>query len=233
MEKMRKILLIIPAYNEAENIPWVIEELKQLENAYDYVIINDGSKDNTKAICAEREYNCVDMPINVGLAEVFRTGMKYAARHGYSMALQYDGDGQHDPHYIACMVEKMKQTNADVVIGSRFVEEKVCRSLRNLGSYIIQALIKITTGKRISDPTSGMRLYGANVMKFLADEINMAPEPDTIALLIRLGFCVEEVGIKMRERQAGVSYLNLGNSIRYMMNICMSLVFIQWFRRKR
>lgn len=230
---MEKILLIIPAYNEAENIPWVIEELKQLENGYDYVIINDGSKDNTKAICEEREYNCVDMPINVGLAEVFRTGMKYAARHGYSMALQYDGDGQHDPHYIACMVEKMKQTNADVVIGSRFVEEKVCRSLRNLGSYIIQALIKITTGKRISDPTSGMRLYGANVMKFLADEINMAPEPDTIALLIRLGFCVEEVGIKMRERQAGVSYLNLGNAIRYMMNICMSLVFIQWFRRKR
>ena len=153
MEKMKKILLIIPAYNEAENIPWVIEELKQLENVYDYVIINDGSKDNTKAICEEMEYNCVDMPINVGLAEVFRTGMKYAARHGYSMALQYDGDGQHDPHYIACMVEKMKQTNADVVIGSRFAEEKVCRSLRNLGSYIIQALIKITTGKRISDPT--------------------------------------------------------------------------------
>lgn len=230
---MKKLLLIIPAYNEAENIPWVIEELKQLEDAYDYVIINDGSKDNTKAICEEKKYNCVDMPINVGLAEVFRTGMKYATRHGYSMALQYDGDGQHDPHYIACMAEKMKQTNADVVIGSRFVEEKGCRSLRNLGSYIIQALIKLTTGKRISDPTSGMRLYGADVMKFLADEINMAPEPDTIALLIRRGFCVEEVGVKMRERQAGVSYLNLGNSIRYMMNICMSLVFIQWFRRKR
>lgn len=159
--------------------------------------------------------------------------MKYAVRHGYSMALQYDGDGQHDPHYIACMVEKMNQTNADVVIGSRFVEEKGCKSLRNFGSYIIQALIKLTTGKRISDPTSGMRLYNANAMKVLADEINMAPEPDTIALLIRQGFRVEEVGVKMRERQAGDSYLNLGNAIRYMMNICMSLVFIQWFRRKR
>ncbi|MBP3489078.1 MAG: glycosyltransferase family 2 protein [Roseburia sp.] len=230
---MEKILLIIPAYNEAENIPWVIEELQQLDNVYDYVIINDGSKDNTKAICEEKGYNYVDMPINVGLADVFRTGMKYAVRHGYSMALQYDGDGQHDPHYIACMVEKMKQTNADVVIGSRFVEEKGCKSLRNVGSYIIQALIKLTTGKRISDPTSGMRLYNANVMKFLANEINMAPEPDTIALLIRQGFRVEEVEVKMRERQAGVSYLNFGNSIRYMMNICMSLVFIQWFRRKR
>lgn len=230
---MEKVLLIIPAYNEAENIKWVIDELVQNYNSYDYVIVNDGSCDNTSIICKENKYNYLNLPINVGLAETFRTGMKYAVRHGYCMAMQYDGDGQHNPEYIGSMIQKMNETNADIIIGSRFLKEKSCKSLRNLGSYVIQYLIKLTTGKKISDPTSGMRLYGSNVIKFLADEINMAPEPDTIAFLIRCGFSVEEVPVEMRERQAGISYLNIGNSIRYMINMCTSLVFIQWFRRKK
>lgn len=228
---MDKVLLIIPAYNEAENIEWVIDELIKNYSYLDYIIINDGSNDSTSKICKSRRYKCINMPVNVGLAEVFRTGMKYAIRHDYAMALQYDGDGQHNPKYIKTMIEKMEETNADVIIGSRFVAEKGCKSLRNIGSYIIQGLIKITTGKKISDPTSGMRLYKKNVMCFLANEINLAPEPDTIAFLIRCGYNVEEVRVDMRERQAGTSYLNLGNSIRYMVNICTSLVFIQWFRR--
>lgn len=229
---MDKVLLIIPAYNEEENIRWVVEELLKECRDIDYIIINDGSKDGTSSICKEQGYHYIDMPINVGLSEVFRTGMKFAIRNGYTMAMQYDGDGQHDPKYLKLMIEKMKETNADIVIGSRFLLEKNGKSLRNIGSCIIQGIIKMTTGKKISDPTSGMRLYNANVIKFLAQEMNMAPEPDTIALLIRAGFRVEEVAVKMRERQAGVSYLNLGNSIRYMMNICISLVFIQWFRRR-
>lgn len=229
---MEKALLIIPAYNEAENIRWVIEELLEKYENWDYIIINDGSKDSTSQICREQGYNCINMPINVGLSEVFRTGVKYAIRNGYSMAMQYDGDGQHNPQYLEAMVEKMMETNADVVIGSRFLTEKKCKSLRNIGSYVIQWIIKLTTRKKISDPTSGMRLYNANVMNFLAQEMNMAPEPDTIALLIRNGFRVEEVSVNMRERQAGNSYLNLSNSFKYMVNICTSLIFIQWFRRK-
>ena len=230
---MEKLLLIIPAYNEEENIKWVIEELQEECVDCDYIIINDGSKDSTSLVCKEQGYNYIDMPINVGLSEVFRTGMKYAVRHGYTMAMQYDGDGQHDPKYIKLMADKMKETNADIIIGSRFVEGKSHKSLRNVGSYIIQGIIKLTTGKKISDPTSGMRLYNANVMSFFAQEMNMVPEPDTIAFLIRNGFAVEEVAVKMRERQAGKSYLNLGNSVRYMINICVSLVFVQWFRRRK
>lgn len=230
---MERVLLIIPAYNEEGNISWVIDELLQEYSQYDYVIINDGSKDSTYEICVQRGFNCVNMPVNVGLSEVFRAGIKFAIRNGYTMALQYDGDGQHNPKYIAAMIDKMEQTNADVVIGSRFVNGKKCKSLRNLGSYIIQGIIRLTTGKKISDPTSGMRLYNKSVMKLLAEEANMAPEPDTVAHLIRSGFRVEEAEVEMRERKAGTSYLNLGNSVRYMVNICTSLIFVQWFRRKK
>lgn len=232
-DNMEKVLLIIPAYNEAENIKWVVEELRRTDANLDYIIINDGSKDDTSSICRENGYHFIDIPINVGLSEVFRTGIKYAVRIGYVMAMQYDGDGQHVPHYVNAMVEKMLATDADIVIGSRYIAEKKDKSLRNIGSYIIQCLIQLTTGKKICDPTSGMRLYNLAAMRYLDREINMAPEPDTIALLIREGFRVEEVSVKMRERQAGSSYLNFGNSIKYMVNICISLLFIQWFRRKK
>lgn len=228
---MDKILLIIPAYNEAENISWVIDELSNYGNVCDFVIVNDGSKDNTKKICEENGYNYIDLPINVGLADTFKTGVKYAIGHGYDMVLQYDGDGQHNPKYISKMVEEMKKKNADVVIGSRFKKRKECKTFRNIGSYIIQCLIKITTGKKITDPTSGMRLYNSRVMNIFASQINIAPEPDTIAFLIKSGFAVEEVEVEMRERKAGSSYLNIGNSIRYMLNVCISIFFVQWFRR--
>lgn len=230
---MEKVLLIIPAYNEAENISRVMDELSKWEEEYEYIVINDGSKDATREVCEKNNYNYLDMPINVGLAETFRTGMKYAVRYGYTMAIQYDGDGQHDPKYIKDMISRMQQTDADVVIGSRFVKDKRCKSFRNFGSYIIQVLIGLTTKVKIKDPTSGMRLYSSHVMRFLADEINMSPEPDTIAYLMLSGFKVEEVSVRMRERQAGISYLNFGNSIRYMLNVCISLIFIQRLRRKK
>lgn len=227
-----KVLLIIPAYNEAGNIRRVMEELFEDGRDYDYIIINDGSKDETGSICLERGYRCINMPINVGLSEVFHTGIKYAVRHGYDMAVQYDGDGQHDPKYLEKMIKKMKEVQADIVIGSRYIHSVGGRSLRNVGSCVLRGIIRLTTGIRISDPTSGLRIYNVRAMRFLAGEINMAPEPDTIAFLIRNGFKVTEVDVKMRERQAGKSYLNLSSSIKYMINMCMSLIFIQWFRRK-
>lgn len=230
---MKKILLIIPAYNEAESIQRVIEELKKKCSKYDYLIINDGSADNTEEICREKGYQHISLPVNVGLSGVFRIGMKYADKYGYDMAIQYDGDGQHDPIYIEKMIELMNRNDADIVIGSRFLEEKGKPSLRNFGSHIIRGLIKITTGTKITDPTSGMRLYNKRMIKLFSRNINMPPEPDTIAYLIKCGYKVEEIQVTMRERQAGMSYLNIGNSIRYMLNMCLSIVFIQCFRGKK
>ncbi len=232
-QKRGNILLIIPAYNEAENIERVIEELKVGYKEYDYLIINDGSKDKTEAICRENGYHYISMPVNVGLSGVFRTGMKYADKYGYEMAIQYDGDGQHNPYYIDDLINKMKSANSDIVIGSRWLTQKGSFSLRYMGSKLLKVLIKLTTGKWISDPTSGMRLYNRNMIHLFGNNINFPPEPDAIAYVIKQGYRVDEVQVEMRERQAGVSYLNLGNAIRYMLNMCISIVFIQWFRKEK
>ena len=224
------LLIIIPAYNEAENIERVVDDLVENYPQYDYMIINDGSKDGTPEICERRGYRYIDMPINVGLADGVQTGMMYAYQNGYDYALQFDGDGQHDPAYIEKMLEKMP--SCDICIASRFVDVKKPKSLRMLGSNIIQTTIRLTTGKNIKDPTSGMRMFNRATMKFMAEQVDYGPEPDTVAHLIRSGATVEEVQVEMRERIAGESYLNFSRSIQYMMHMCFSIMFIQWCRKK-
>jgi len=156
--------------------------------------------------------------------------MMYAYRHKYDYALQFDGDGQHDPQYIAAMVEAME--DCDVCIGSRFVERKKPRSLRMLGSNIIQFTLKLTTRQTVKDPTSGMRMFNRAAIKVMAANVDYGPEPDTIAHLIRSGARVKEVQVEMRDRIAGESYLNFSRSIKYMMHMCFSIMFIQWCRKK-
>ena len=228
--KKSNLLIIIPAYNEAENIERVVDDLIQNYPQYDYVVINDGSKDNTLEICRKRGYNYLDMTINVGLADGVQTGMMYAYRHGYDYAIQFDGDGQHDPAYIASMLEAMQE--CDVCIGSRFVEKKKPKSLRMLGSNVIQFTLKLTTHKTVKDPTSGMRMFNRAAIRVMAENIDYGPEPDTVAHLIRSGAVVKEVQVEMRERIAGESYLNFARSIKYMMHMCFSIMFIQWCRKK-
>ncbi len=225
-----KLLILIPAYNEGENIERVVDNLIENYPQYDYVVINDGSRDNTLEICHRRGYHCVDMPINVGLTDGVQTGMMYAYENGYDYALQFDGDGQHDPAYIQKMIDAMD--SCDVCIASRFAEEKKPGGLRMLGSNIIQATIRLTTGKRIKDPTSGMRMFNRATMKVMADHADYGPEPDTIAHLIRSGAVVKEVQVEMHDRMAGESYLNLSRSIKYMMHMCFSILLIQWCRKK-
>ena len=224
------LLVIIPAYNEAENIERVVDDLIENYPQYDYIIINDGSKDKTLDICERRGYRYIDMPINVGLADGVQTGMMYAYSHGYDYALQFDGDGQHDPAYIAKMLEKMSE--CDICIASRFVDQKKPNSLRMLGSNIIQLTIRLTTGMNIKDPTSGMRMFNRATMKIMANQVDYGPEPDTVAHLIRSGAVVKEVQVEMRDRIAGESYLNFSRSVKYMLHMCFSIMFIQWCRKK-
>jgi glycosyltransferase involved in cell wall biosynthesis len=225
-----KLLIIIPAYNEEENIKRVVDNLIENYPEYDYVIINDGSKDNTLKICRENNYHVLDMPINVGLTCGVQAGMMYAYENGYDCALQFDGDGQHDPKYIKNMLDAMN--DCDICVASRFVDEKKPKSLRMLGSNIIQATIKLTTGKTVKDPTSGMRMYNRSIVKILADQNDYGPEPDTLAHLIRSGARVKEVQVEMHDRIAGESYLSFSRSIKYMMHMCFSIMFIQWCRKR-
>lgn len=222
-------LIIIPAYNEQDNITKVVDDLIQNYPQYDYIVINDGSKDKTAEICRENGYNILDLSVNLGLAGAFQAGMKYAYKNDYDAALQFDADGQHRAEYIKAMENKMSE-GFDIVIGSRFVSEKKPYVLRMLGNRIITYSIFLTTFKKITDPTSGMRLYSKRIIKRLAKNINCAPEPDTISYLIKRGAKVGEVQVKMDERVAGKSYLTFTKSIAYMMRISLSIIFVQWFR---
>ena len=227
-----KVLIIIPAYNEEENIVRVVDDLIKNYPQYDYVVINDGSKDDTAKICKEHNYNLIDLPINLGLAGAFQTGVKYGYENGYDAVLQYDGDGQHQAMYIQKMIDAMVEQDADIVIGSRFWEKKKPGGLRMLGARILKYTIKFTAGRAISDPTSGMRLINKRVLKEFATQMNHGPEPDTVAYLMRNGAKVVEVQVEMKERIAGESYLNLKNSILYMSRMIVSIVFSRDFERE-
>ena len=227
--KKMKLLLVIPAYNEEECIEEVVENIKEHYPQYDYVIVNDGSKDRTSAICHEKGYNVIDLPVNLGLAGAFQTGMKYAYYNDYDYAIQFDADGQHKPEYIGKMVEKI-QEGYGIVIGSRFVTEKKPFSPRMLGSRLISFSIRLMTGKKINDPTSGMRLFSNNILKEFAFNMNYGPEPDTVSYLLKRGAQITEVQVSMDERIGGVSYLNFTRSILYMMRMLISILIIQNFR---
>lgn len=229
----KRVIAIIPAYNEEANIISTVEDLKANAPGVDYVVINDGSKDATAAICRDHGYNLVSLPVNTGLAGAFQTGMKYAQRHGYDYAIQFDADGQHSAAYIGDMVREAEDTGANIVIGSRFAAEKKPFSARMAGSALITAMIALTTRKKIQDPTSGMRLFDARMIPLFAQELDYSPEPDTISLLMRNGFSVREVQVEMRERTAGESYLNFTKSVSYMLRTSISILLVQWFRKKK
>ena len=228
---MSDLLIIIPAYNEEGSIENVVNNIIKNYPQYDYVIINDGSRDKTSQICHENHYNIVDLPVNLGLAGAFQTGLRYAYEHGYKKAVQFDADGQHLPEYIQGLEEKIND-GFDLVIGSRFVTEKRPNSLRMLGNILISSAIKLTTGKTIKDPTSGMRMFSEDLIKEFALNINYGPEPDTVSYLIRNGVKVAEAQVRMEDRQAGESYLTLSRSIKYMTHMFVSIYSFKTLERE-
>lgn len=225
-----RILAIIPAYNEQDCLEATVRELEEVCPEVDYLIVNDGSTDKTETICKREHLSHVSLPVNTGLASGFKTGMKYALRHGYDAVVQFDADGQHVPTYIEDMAHKMERANADVVIASRILAGEKIPGARGVGSRLISGLIRITTGTTISDPTSGMRMYNRALIEEYANSFDLTPEPDTIAMFARKGRTIAEVPAHMRERQGGESYLTLPSSIRYMTRTCFSILLFQWFR---
>ena len=157
--------------------------------------------------------------------------MKYAYEKGYQYAIQFDGDGQHRPEYIQKMREKMDE-GYDIVIGSRFIDAPKDFSMRMIGSRMIAAAIRMTTGTRVSDPTSGMRMFNRQMIQAFALRLNYGPEPDTVSFLIKQGAKVAEVPVKIAERLAGESYLKPVVAAKYMMRMLVSILLIQNFRNK-
>lgn len=226
-----ELLIVIPAYNEEENIENVVSYIQTNYPQYDYVVVNDGSRDKTAEICRKHGYELLDLPINLGLAGAFQAGLKYAYMKGYAYAIQFDADGQHRPEFIQAMLDEIKK-GYDIVIGSRFLNQRKSRSLRMVGSRMLTVAIKLTTGTRVSDPTSGMRMFSRPMIKEFAQNLNYGPEPDTVSYLLKNGARISEVQVKMEERQFGESYLNLAGSAKYMVKMLVSIFFVQNFRKR-
>ena len=225
-----RILIVVPAYNEAENIVKTITDIKENTHS-DYIIIDDCSNDNTYQICKENNFFVLHLPINYGLTSGVQIGFKYALENDYDALIQFDGDGQHMAEYIDIMAKELENGN-DIVIGSRFVTEKKPFSARMIGSRLISFLIKLTTGKTIKDPTSGMRMFSKTVFNEFANKMNYPPEPDMLACMIKRGKKIKEVQVEMRDREFGESYLNPIRSIKYMLEMTISIIFIQSFRKR-
>ncbi len=218
-------LVIIPVYNEEASVARVVQSV--MDAGYDYVVVNDGSNDNTAEICRTHALNCINLPINRGISAAFRAGVQYAQEHEANCVVQFDGDGQHRAEYIRALVDGIRE-DYDIVIGSRFISKKKPLCLRTVGSNLISALIKATAGVTIADPTSGMRAFGQRAITEFGSNHNLGPEPDTIAYFVsKKGFRVLETQVEMSERLSGKSYLTLRQSVFYMARVIASILTLK------
>lgn len=222
-----KVLVIIPCYNEQDNIVKTVKSLKGKN--VDYVVINDGSTDKSLKVLQENKINYIDMPNNLGIGGVMQTGYKYALRNNYDIAIQFDGDGQHDAEYIKDIIEPIKKKEANLVIGSRFVGNKSefkSTAMRRMGINLLSFLLKIMTGKRIKDMTSGFRAADRKVIESFSKKYPYEyPEPVTNLTLAKSKCKIVEVPVKMNEREHGKSSITKFKSIYYMINVIL-LFFI-------
>lgn len=225
-----KTLVVIPAYNEALNIEKTVHDLEVNAPEVDYVVVNDGSKDNTLEVLKKNDFNYIDGFCNLGLFGAVQTGFKLAIKENYDIVIQFDGDGQHSAKYIAPLVKEIEKGN-NIVIGSRFVDEKKPFTARMIGSRLIAGAIKLVTGKTITDPTSGFRAYDRDCILDYANEMNNPPEPDTLVYMLRKQRKIKEIQVQMSDREFGESYLNLVNTIKYMSRMMVSIFLIQSFRK--
>ena len=222
-----KTLVIIPAYNEEDNIINTIKNLKENTKNIDYIVINDGSTDNTKKVCIENNINFIDLSINLGIGGAVQTGYKYAKKHNYDIAVQFDGDNQHDPKYIDDLIKEVENGN-DLVIGSRYVKNiDTFKStlIRRMGIKFLSSLIKLVTHKKIYDVTSGFRACNKKVIDYFSKHYSLDyPEPDSIARLLKMKYKVKEIPVEMKERKSGKSSIKFFDSIYYMIKVSLCIL---------
>lgn len=225
--KPLKKLIIIPAYNEEKNLDFVIADIQSNAPDFDYIIINDCSTDQTRALCDAKGYHCIHLSQNLGIGGCVQTGYLYALRNDYDIAVQFDGDGQHDASYLEPMLSAMQEESADMIIGSRFLIKQGFQStqMRQIGIRFLSCLIAFFHKKRIKDVTSGLRMVDQGIIQdfcqyYPADY----PEPETLALCLRKKYHIVEFPLTMRERQEGESSITLTRSVYYMVKVSLSII---------
>ncbi|MDW7760748.1 MAG: glycosyltransferase family 2 protein [Acidobacteriota bacterium] len=232
---MRKIV-IIPAFNEEKAIAGVLHDVRKHAPDFDVLVINDGSVDGTSKIAGETGIaSVVDLPKNLGIGGAVQTGFIYAVRKGYDIAVQIDGDGQHNPEEISRLVDPILKGESDVVIGSRFVSDSSFRSSlpRRLGIKMFTLMNKILLQENITDSTSGFRSYNRKALDILfRDYPDDYPEPEAVYILIKSGLRVIEIGATMNERQGGRSSITFHKSLFYMVKVFLA-IFVRMMKKKK
>ncbi|MDD2469854.1 MAG: glycosyltransferase family 2 protein [Bacilli bacterium] len=225
-----KVLMIIPAYNEEKNIVNTVNNLRQVkidDIILDYIVINDGSQDGTRDVLEKNNIKHIDLPCNLGIGGAVQTGYEYALYNNYDIAIQFDGDGQHNPKYIKDLIEGILLGN-DFVIGSRFINNASTfksTAIRRVGINFLSLLIKICTNKKITDPTSGFRACNKKIIKLFVTNYPLDyPEPDTLVMLLKNNYKVLEIPVDMNERSNGKSSITALKSIYYMIKVSLSII---------
>lgn len=226
-----KVLFVIPAYNEAENIEKVLKEIKKDASFADILVINDCSKDDTRKIVEKNGVKCISNVFNVRYAMAVQTGIKYAYYNDYDYVIQFDADGQHIASEAIKLYEEIKKTNCDIVIGSRYLKDMgyPCPLFRRIGTKLFELLIKLFTGKRIADPLSGFQCLNKDVIKEYAQmgEYPEFPDANLIIEMLFHGYKIEEIPVKMRLREAGESmHGGIIKPIKYMIRMFYEIVII-------
>jgi len=226
-ENVLRTLIIIPAFNEEGSIEKVVNNLIEKFPKYDYLVINDGSTDHTQSICNSNKYQVVNLVINMGIGGAVQTGYRYAWDNHYDIAVQIDGDGQHDVSYLEEMIRPIEEGQADIVIGSRFLEKEGFQStqIRRVGINFLSFLGKLLTGVRVKDITSGYRVVNTKFIRIFAlDYPADYPEPEAMVIAAVHGGRIKEYPVIMRERKAGESSITMKKSIYYMCKVTLAMI---------
>lgn len=225
--KKLKTLIIIPAYNEQENINSVVDNIINNYSQFDYIVINDCSSDSTEKILEENNYNYISLPVNLGIGGGVQTGYKYALEKGYDIAIQMDGDGQHSPKYFSEVIKIIEEGRADIVIGSRFLEKEGFQStkLRRVGINFLSFLIKLTSGENVKDVTSGYRAVNRKFIDIYAKKYSQDyPEPEAIVQAAMYDAKILEYPVIMFDRLGGKSSISSFKSIYYMIKVSIGIL---------
>lgn len=223
-----KKLIIIPAFNEEASILATVRDIRENAETFDFIVINDCSTDSTLQVCEKYGIPCLKLPVNLGIGGAVQTGYLYAERKGYDIAVQFDGDGQHEAGFLNAMAEALEKEQADMIIGSRFIENEGFQSsrMRRMGIGFFSSLIRLLTGKKITDPTSGMRMANRDVIRIFAEHYPKDyPEPESLVQILAAGKKVREIPVVMRERSEGVSSISPANSVYYMIKVTLAVLF--------
>jgi glycosyltransferase involved in cell wall biosynthesis len=222
---MRKAA-IVPAYNEARSIAGVVTELRAAQPEFEIVVVSDGSSDETAAVARRAGAEVVELPFNLGIGGAVQTGIEWARRRGCELAVQVDGDGQHDPREIDKLLQPILAGTADVAVGTRFAGEKTYRPsiARRIGIGVFAGLVSLIVRQRMTDTTSGFRAMNERAIELFAEEYPYDyPEVEATVLIFRHRLRLVEIPVTMRQREAGRSSITVFRSLYYMSKVSLAL----------